>query len=102
MARFNSLNAWLEWQEQFHPRLIDLGLEEIEENDGTIYVYCDYTNFGDLTQFFEQKNIEVKATLQRIPTSTIEFSEEQLEDIEKMLEKMDEDDDVQAVYNNIT
>ena len=42
-----------------------------------------------------------KASLQRVATSPVEFSDEQLDDIEKMLDKMEEDDDVQAVYTNI-
>jgi len=87
--------------EELEFEFIDAGLEEIEENDGTVYVYGDYTNFGTLTQAFEEKGIEVKATLQRIPTSPVEYTDEQLEDIEKMLDKMEEDDDVQAVFNNI-
>ena len=87
--------------EELEFELIDSGLEEIEENEGAIYVYGNYTHFGELTQVFEQKGIEVKATLQRVATSSIEYSEEQLEDIEKMLDKLDEDDDVQAVYTNI-
>lgn len=87
--------------EELELELIDAGLEEVDENEGTVYVYGDYTNFGSLTQAFEQKGLEVKATLQRIPTSPVEFSEEQLEDIEKFLDKMEDDDDVQAVYTNI-
>ncbi len=87
--------------EELELELIDAGLEEIEENEGTLYIYGDYTNFGSLTQAFEEKGMEVKATLQRIPTSPVEYSEEQLEDIEKMLDKLDDDDDVQAVYTNI-
>lgn len=81
--------------------LIDAGLEEIEVNEGTVYVYGDYTNFGSLTQAFEQKGIAVKATLQRIPTTPVEFTEEQLEEMEKMLDKLDDDDDVQGVFTNI-
>ena len=42
-----------------------------------------------------------KATLQRIPTTPVEFSEEQLEDIEKLLDKIEEDEDVQQVFTNI-
>jgi transcriptional/translational regulatory protein YebC/TACO1 len=87
--------------EELELELIDAGLEEVDENEGTVYVYGDYTNFGSLTQAFEQKGLEVKATLQRIPTSPVEFSEEQLEDIEKFLDRMEDDDDVQAVYTNI-
>lgn len=82
--------------------LIDAGLDEIEENEGTYYAYGDYTSFADLAHGFEQLNIEpAKAELKRIPTTPVEFTEEQLEDIEKMLDKMEEDDDVQAVYTNI-
>lgn len=83
--------------------LIDAGLEEIEENEGKYYAYADYTSFGELASAFEQLNIEpTKAELQRIPTSPVEFTEEQMEEIEKMLDKMEEDDDVQAVYTNIS
>jgi YebC/PmpR family DNA-binding regulatory protein len=81
---------------------IDAGLEEIEENDGMVYAYADYTNFGDLTHAIENKGIEIKkANLQRIPNSPVEFTDEQLEDIEKMLDKLEEDDDVQEVFTNI-
>jgi len=89
-------------QEELELELIDAGLEEIEENDEKIYIYGDYTNFGSLSQALEEKGIEVeKATLQRFPTTPVEFTEEQLVDIEKMLDKLEDDDDVQAVYTNI-
>ncbi len=82
--------------------LIDAGLEEMDENEGIVYAYADYTNFGDLSKAFEDLGIEVKkASLQRIPNNPVEFTEEQLEEIEKLLDKLEEDDDVQAVFNNI-
>ncbi len=82
--------------------LIDFGLESIEENEGIIYAQGDYTNFGSLTKAIEDKGIEItKATLQRLPTSPVEFTEEQLVDIEKMLDKIEDDDDVQQVFTNI-
>lgn len=88
--------------EELEFELIDYGLEEIEENDGTVYVYGDYTNFGDLSSALEGKNIEVtKSNLKRFPTSPQEFTEEQLEDIEKMLDKIEEDDDCQQCFTNI-
>ena len=88
--------------EELEFELIDSGLEEIIENEGTLYAYADYTNFGSMGSAFEEKGIEIeKASLQRIPTSPVDFSDEQLEEIEKMLDKMEEDDDVQAVYTNI-
>lgn len=88
--------------EEFEFELIDEGLESIEEDDDTIYVYGDYTNFGTLSAALEERNIEVtKANLQRIPTSPVEFTDEQMVDIEKMLDKMEDDDDVQEVFTNI-
>lgn len=88
--------------EELELELIDAGLEEIEENEGTIYVYGDYTSFGTLAAALEDKEIDVqKSNLQRIPTQPVEFTDEQLEDIEKMLDKIEDDDDIQQVFTNI-
>lgn len=94
--------------EELEFELIDAGLEEIEEvtideeEGAKVFVYGDYTNFGSLQAALEGMSIEVqKANLQRFPTTPVEFSEEQLEEIEKMLDKIEEDDDIQAVYTNI-
>jgi YebC/PmpR family DNA-binding regulatory protein len=88
--------------EEMELELIDAGLEEIELNEDKVYVYGDYTSFGSLSQALEDMNIDVtKANLQRIPTSPVEFTEEQLEDIEKMLDKIEDDDDIQQVFTNI-
>ncbi len=88
--------------EEMELELIDAGLEEIEENEGKVFIYADYTNFGTLAEALEAKEIEMsKSSLQRIPTSPMEFTEEQLVDIEKLIDKIEDDDDVQAVYTNI-
>jgi YebC/PmpR family DNA-binding regulatory protein len=88
--------------EELELELIDGGLEDLEENEGRVYAYADYTNFGNLSTLLEDKNIEVtKSTLKRYPTTPVEFSEEELEEIEKLLDKIEDDDDVQAVYTNI-
>lgn len=82
--------------------LIDAGCEEIELSDDMLIVYGDYTAFGTLAKALEDKSIEVqKSGLKRIPTSPVEFSEEQLLDIEKMLDKIEDDDDIQQVFTNI-
>jgi YebC/PmpR family DNA-binding regulatory protein len=82
--------------------LIDAGLESIEEDGETIFVYGDYTAFGTLAAAIENLNLEVKkSNLQRIPTSPVEFTEEQLVDIEKMLDRIEDDDDIQQVFTNI-
>ncbi|MBL3658673.1 YebC/PmpR family DNA-binding transcriptional regulator [Fulvivirga sediminis] len=88
--------------EELELELIDAGMEEIEEQEGKVYVYGDYTQFGSISKALEDLNIEVtKASLQRFPTTPVDFSEEQMEEIEKMLDKVEDDDDVQAVYTNI-
>ncbi|MDP3431343.1 MAG: YebC/PmpR family DNA-binding transcriptional regulator, partial [Bacteroidota bacterium] len=88
--------------EDLELELIDAGLEEIEENEGIIYASGDYTNFGTLMQALESLKIEItKANLQRIPNTPVEFTEEQLVDIEKMIDKIEDDDDIQSVFTNI-
>jgi YebC/PmpR family DNA-binding regulatory protein len=88
--------------EDLELELIDAGLEEIEENEDTIYCYADYTNFGSMSQALESLKIDVtKANLQRIPNTPVEYSEEQLVDIEKLIDKLEDDDDIQSVFTNI-
>lgn len=88
--------------EELELELIDSGLMEIEKNDDSLLLYAEYTDFGTMNEALEKLSIPVaKSSLQRIPNSPVEFTEEQLVDIEKMLDRMEEDDDVQAVYTNI-
>lgn len=82
--------------------LIDAGLQELVEEAGTVYVYGDYTDFGSLAAALEDLGIEVgKGSLQRVAQSPQEFSEDELADIEKLLDRIEDDEDVQAVYTNI-
>jgi YebC/PmpR family DNA-binding regulatory protein len=82
--------------------LIDAGLTELVENEGTVYVYGAYTDFGALAAALDEQGIEPdKSSLQRIPQNAQEFSEEQMTEIEKLLDRIEDDDDVQAVYTNI-
>ncbi|MEJ2467476.1 MAG: YebC/PmpR family DNA-binding transcriptional regulator, partial [Campylobacterales bacterium] len=70
--------------------------------EGTLYVNGDYKSFGSLQEALEGMGIEVKkASLQRIPNNPQSFTEEQMEEVEKLIDKLEEDDDVQAVYTNI-
>jgi len=88
--------------EMMELELIDAGLEEIEVDEDTVYVYGDYTAFGTLSDALEGMEIDVKkSNLQRIPTSPTEFTDEQYADIEKMLDKIEDDDDIQQVFTNI-
>ncbi|XOV66698.1 MAG: YebC/PmpR family DNA-binding transcriptional regulator [Fluviicola sp.] len=88
--------------EMMELELIDAGLEEIEIDEDTVYIYGDYTAFGSLSEALEAMEIDVKkSNLQRIPTQPVEFSDEQFAEIEKMLDKIEDDDDIQQVFTNI-
>lgn len=88
--------------EELELELIDAGLEEIEEEEGLVLAYSNYTDFGNMSQKFEELGIElIKAELKRIPNNPQEFTQEQQDDMVKLLEKLEDDDDVQAVYTNI-
>ena len=82
--------------------LIDAGLEDMETDGDTIYLYAPYTEFGALAKALEEQNIEPKsANLQYIANSPQEFSDDAISEIEKLIDKLEDDDDVQAVYTNI-
>jgi len=98
--------------EELELDLIDFGLEEIEEdvepqeNDedkAIIRVIGEFTSFGELSTALEERGIEItKAEIQRIANNPIDtLTEEQLEEIEILIDKLDDDEDVHAVYTNI-
>ncbi|AXH09473.1 YebC/PmpR family DNA-binding transcriptional regulator [Malaciobacter halophilus] len=88
--------------EELELELIDAGLEELEEEDNLCIALADYTDFGNMNTKFEELGIELKkAELKRITNNPQEFSEEQQEEIGKLLEKLEDDDDVQAVFTNM-
>ena len=83
--------------------LIDAGLEELEVVEGTAIASGDFRSFGELSRAAEELGVEIsKAILQRIPTSPAEFSEEQIGEIEALIDRIEDDEDVQAVYTNIS
>ncbi|MDQ7042660.1 MAG: YebC/PmpR family DNA-binding transcriptional regulator [Sulfurimonas sp.] len=88
--------------EELELELIDAGLEEIEEEGGECLVTADYTSFGTLNTALEAMGIEIKkATLERIANTPIEINEEQQEEIDKILERLEDDEDVQKIYTNL-
>ncbi|MEA2111125.1 MAG: YebC/PmpR family DNA-binding transcriptional regulator [Campylobacterota bacterium] len=88
--------------EELELELIDAGLEEIEEEDGIVLVTADYKDFGTLNEAFETMNIELsKANLQRIANTPVTLTEQQQDEVDKMLQKIEEDEDVQEVFTNI-
>ncbi len=88
--------------EEIELELIDAGLEELEVEDGIARAIGDYASFASLTGAIEKLGIVTKkAGLERIPTQPVELTEEQMAEVEVILEKIEDDDDVQAVFTNL-
>ena len=83
--------------------LIDYGLEEIgEDSEGNIVIRTAFTEFGHMSKALEEKKIEVlTAELTRIPMNAVELSDEAAQDVFKLIDKLEQDDDVQKVYHNM-
>ncbi len=83
--------------------LIDYGLEEVgEDADGNIIVRCAFTDFGNMQKALEEKGITpVSSELEWIPENTIAVSEEQSEEVFKLIDRLEQDDDVQHVFHNM-
>lgn len=82
--------------------LIDFGAEEVFEDEDGIMIYGPFESFGALQAELESRGIEILSSgFERIPQVTKALSEEQAADIEKLLEKIEEDDDVQSVYHTM-
>ena len=88
--------------EELEFNLIDAGLESIEEEEDMLVIYAGFKDFGNMAKALGDIGAELlKAELQRIPNDVQEFTEEQLTEIEVLLDRLEEDDDVQAVFTNI-
>ena len=88
--------------EELELELIDAGLEEIEAEDGEVLITGDYTSFGTITTALEGMNIEItKANLERMANTPLSITEEQQADIDKILERLEDDEDVQKVFTNL-
>jgi YebC/PmpR family DNA-binding regulatory protein len=94
--------------EMFELEMIDYGVDEVfeehdEENDRTLMMlYAPFTEYGSIQKGLEEKGIEVISSgFERIPMDTKVLTPEQMADVEKLLDKLEEDDDVQAVFHNM-
>jgi YebC/PmpR family DNA-binding regulatory protein len=88
--------------EELELELIDFDVEEVFDDEEGIIVYAPFEQFGAIQSFFENENVEILSSgFDRIPTTTTKLSEEQQVDVDKLLEKLDEDEDVQNVYHSM-
>ena len=88
--------------EELELEMIDFGAEEVFVDDDGILIYASFESFGAIQKELEERAIEILSSgFERIPQVTKELSEEQMADVEKLLEKIEEDDDVQNVYHTM-
>jgi len=97
--KFDSLSSNLR---EYELDLIDAGAEDIDWGDEEITVYTKFSEFGHMLKFLESKGLEPKSSaLQYIPATTKELPEEQQDEVLKLVEVLEADDDVQSVYHNL-
>jgi YebC/PmpR family DNA-binding regulatory protein len=89
--------------EEFELEMIDFGMDEVaEDGEGNLMISVPFTEFGHMQHALEERRIQIiNAELQRIPTTYVDLSEEQEEEVNKLLEVIEEDDDVTNVYHNM-
>ena len=88
--------------EELELEMIDFGAEEVFSDEDGIHIYAPFENFGAIQKELESREIEIISSgFERIPQVTKELSEEEVADVEKLLEKIEEDDDVQNVYHTM-
>ncbi|MEO6883496.1 MAG: YebC/PmpR family DNA-binding transcriptional regulator, partial [Bacteroidia bacterium] len=88
--------------EEFEFEMIDFGADEIVADENEIIIYTAFTDFGAMQKALEAKKVNIlSAELERIPTTITELTEEQQQEVLNLVEKLEEDDDVQSVYHNL-
>jgi len=93
--------------EELEFELIDYGLEEMGEGTGengeeVVVLRCAFNDFGSMQKALEEKGITpLSAEVEWIPTTTVELPEEQAQDVLKLVDKLEQDEDVQKVFHNL-
>jgi len=93
--------------EDMELELIDYGLEELGESindkgEEILVVRCGFSDFGNMQKALEEKNITpISAELEWIPSTTVPLTDEQAEDVSKLIERLEQDEDVQKVFHNM-
>jgi YebC/PmpR family DNA-binding regulatory protein len=88
--------------DEYELDLIDAGAEDIERAEDEIVVYTKFVDFGQMAKFLESKDLEAKSSeLQYLPLTTKELSDEEQDEVLKLIEALESDDDVQSVFHNL-
>ncbi|MDR1878493.1 MAG: YebC/PmpR family DNA-binding transcriptional regulator [Bacteroidales bacterium] len=82
--------------------LIDFGVEEVFEEEGEVIIFAEFHSFGPIQKYLEENSFEIKSfQFERIPNDTKEISDTERESVEKLIERIEEDDDVTNVFHNM-
>ena len=88
--------------DEFELELIDHGLDDLSQHEQELLIYTSFQDYGKMLKYFEEKGIEVKSSeLQYLPTTTKVLSEEQSKEVKELIDKIEEDDDVQSIFHNM-
>ena len=88
--------------EDLELELIDYGVDEIEQDEEDILLYGEFKSYSDIQKYLEENGFEIhSAEFERIPHELKEVTEEQRAQINKLLDKFEDDDDVQNVFHNM-
>lgn len=89
--------------EELELELIDFGLEEVgEDSEGNIIIRAAFSEFGNMAKALDDKGIEViSSELKRIPATTVELNDEQAKDVLELVDRLEQDEDVQQVFYNL-
>ena len=88
--------------EELELELIDYGVDEVFEDEDGILIYAPFERFGNIQKALEEKEFEILSSgFERISQVTKKLTKEQAADVDKLLEKLDDDDDVQNVYHTM-
>lgn len=88
--------------DDFELELIDHGLDDLIQEGQELHIYTPFQDYGRMLKHFEEKGIEViSSELQYLPTTTKELTEEQTKEVQELLDKIEEDDDVQSVFHTM-
>ena len=89
--------------EELELELIDFGVEEVFAEEETIVLFAEFTQFGPIQKYLEEKGLNIISfQFERIPNNTKTLTPEQQAEVEKLIEKIEEDEDVTNVFHNMT
>ncbi|MEM7660288.1 MAG: YebC/PmpR family DNA-binding transcriptional regulator, partial [Bacteroidota bacterium] len=88
-------------EEEITMELLDGGLEDIEREEDNFIATCAFEDYGSLNAKIEELNIDAESSLERIPSTTVDLDVERARSVMKLIDVIEDDDDVQAVFHNM-